>query len=112
MFYATFKEALANYSGFADTVLHIHAGLLILLVARLVTRRSMGTFVPLLAVLGVELANETIDRINHGSWRWHDMLSDIGYTLFWPLVLSIAICLYPPHSSIDANSGGELSPAE
>jgi hypothetical protein len=112
LFYATFKEALANDSGFANTVLHIHAGLLILLAARLVTRRSLGTFVPLLAVLGLELANEIVDRLNHGAWRWDDTLSDIGHTLFWPLMLSLAIRLYPLRSGIHGYGEGELSPAE
>jgi hypothetical protein len=95
LFYATFKEAIANDTGLANTILHIHAGMLILMTARFVTRRSLGTFIPFAAVLALELANEIIDRINHGSWRWDDTTSDILNTLFWPFLLSLAIRLRP-----------------
>lgn len=95
IFYATFKDAIANDTGLANTILHIHAGMLILMAARVVTRRSLGTFVPFAAVLILELANEIIDRVNHGSWRWDDTTSDLVNTLFWPFLLSLAIRLRP-----------------
>ena len=95
LFYATFKEAIANDTGLANTILHIHAGMLILMGARIVTRRSLGTFIPFAAVLALELANEIIDWVNHGSWRWEDTASDIVNTLFWPFLLSLAIQLRP-----------------
>lgn len=95
MFFATIKEAIADDTGFADTVLHIHGGLLIFLLARLITRRSIGSFIPFAWVLVLELLNEGIDRFNHGLWRWDDMTNDVVNTLFWPFVLSLAVRLRP-----------------
>jgi hypothetical protein len=97
LFYATLKEAIANDTGLENTILHIHAGLLILMVVRLITRRSLGSFIPFAAVVVLELANELADRLNHGAWRWEDTTSDIVNTLFWPFVISLAVRLRPMH---------------
>lgn len=99
LFYAAIKDAIANDTGLANTILHIHAGLLILLMARLGTGRNLGSFIPFAIVLVLELANESVDRLNHGSWRWPDTMSDVGNTLFWPFVLSLAIRLRPVHAA-------------
>lgn len=92
-------EAFVNWigdgTGLPDTILHIHAGMAILLLARLVTGRSLGTLVPLSFVAAAEAANEVLDRIDYGSWRWADTLSDIGNTLFWPTVICLAVRLRP-----------------
>lgn len=93
--YAAAKDAIGNDTGLGNTILHIHGGMLVFLVARLVSGRSIGTFVPFAAVLVLELINEGIDRINHGSWRWDDTMTDLASTLFWPFVLSLAVRLRP-----------------
>lgn len=95
LFYAAIKEAIADDTGFGNMVLHIHGGMLILLAARLVSGRSLATFVPFAAVLVLELANEGIDRLNHGAWRWDDTLGDLVSTLFWPFVISLGVRLRP-----------------
>lgn len=105
LFYAAIKDAIADDTGFGNTILHIHGGMLILLLARLLTGRSLGTFVPFAAVLLLELANEVIDRVNHGSWRWDDTTSDLVNTLFWPFVLSFAIRLRPIREKNPAPEG-------
>lgn len=69
LFYATLKEAIQNDTGLANTILHIHAGMLILCLARIVLRKRLGTMAPFLSVVVVELLNEAIDYSNHGSWR-------------------------------------------
>lgn len=86
---------IGDGTGLPDTILHIHAGLAVLLLARLATGRSLGTLVPLSFVIAAEAANEILDRINFGSWRWADTLSDVGNTLFWPTVICLAIRLRP-----------------
>ena len=90
LFYAAIKDAIQNDTGFANTVLHI---------ARLVSGRQLGSFIPFAVVLALELLNEGIDRVNHGSWRWDDTISDIVNTLFWPFVLSLGIRLRPVRES-------------
>lgn len=93
--YHRFIEWIGDGTGMSDTILHIHAGMAVLMVARLVTRRSFGTFIPFVAVVFAEGANEVLDRINFGSWRWDDTLNDIGNTLFWPLIISLGVRLRP-----------------
>lgn len=94
-YWHVFVDWIGDGTGLPDTILHIHAGLAVLLVARLVTGRSLGTLVPLSFVIAAEGVNEILDRIHFGSWRWADTLSDIGNTLFWPTVICLAIRLRP-----------------
>jgi hypothetical protein len=86
---------IGDGTGLPDTILHIHAGMAVLMLARIVTRRSLGTLIPLSVVIAAEAGNEILDRLNYGSWRWDDTLSDIGNTLFWPTVICIGIRLRP-----------------
>ena len=92
-------HALINWigdgTGLPDTILHIHAGMAVLLLARVITRRSLGTLVPLGVVVAAEAGNEIMDRLYFGSWRWDDTLSDIANTLFWPTVICLAVRLRP-----------------
>lgn len=90
-----FVNWVGDGTGLSDTILHVHAGLAVLLIARLVTGRSLGTLVPLSCVVAAEAANEILDRINFGGWRWADTLSDIGNTLWWPTVICLAVRLRP-----------------
>lgn len=85
---------IGDGTGLPDAILHIHAGMIILMLVRLVSRRSLGSFIPLAFVLIAELGNETMDYLNYGM-RWADTLSDFANTLFWPLVISLAIWLRP-----------------
>ena len=84
---------IGDGTGASDSLLHVHAGLAVLFLARVVTRRSLATPVPFLVVCVAALANEVMDRLNHGSWRWDDTLLDIANTLFWPFVLMIGLRL-------------------
>ena len=45
---------IVDETQFSDTILHIHAGMAVLLVARVATGRGLGTFVPLLFVVAAE----------------------------------------------------------
>lgn len=93
--YQEFILWIGNGTGLPDTVLHIHAGLAVLMLARVVTGRSLGTLVPLSIVALAELANEVMDRIIYDSWRWPDTLSDIAHTMFWPTVICIGVRIRP-----------------
>lgn len=81
---------IGDGTGLPDAILHIHAGLAILLLVRLVSRRSLGSFFPFWWVLAAELGNEFMDYLVYGL-RWADTLADLGNTLFWPLVISLGV---------------------
>ena len=93
--YKQFIDWIGDGTGLPDTILHIHAGLAVLMLARVVTRRSLGSLVPLSVVVAAEAFNEIMDRLYYGSWRWADTLGDVANTLFWPLVICLGIRLRP-----------------
>jgi hypothetical protein len=82
---------IGDGTGASDSLLHVHAGLAVLLAARVVTRKSLATPVPFVIVCFAELTNEILDRINHGSWLWRDTSLDVLNTLFWPFVLMVGL---------------------
>lgn len=86
---------IGDGTGLPDTILHIHAGMVVLLLARVVTRRSLGTLVPLSVVIAAEFANELLDRLHYGSWRWPDTTLDVFNTLLWPTVICLAVRFRP-----------------
>ena len=93
-FAASYQElinAIGDGTGASDSLLHVHAGLAVLFLARLVTRRSLATPIPVLVVVLAEAANEIMDRLTYGSWRLADTSLDIVNTLFWPFVLMVGL---------------------
>jgi hypothetical protein len=86
---------IGDGTGLPDTILHIHAGLALLMIARLVTRRSFGTFIPWSVVAAGEAFNEVMDRLQFGTWRWDDTALDIANTMFWPTVICLGVRLRP-----------------
>lgn len=94
--YMEFIQWIGDGTGLPDTILHVHAGMAVLMIARVVTKKSLGTLVPLAFVIAAELGNEVMDRFYYGSWRWPDTLMDVLNTLLWPVILSLAIRLRPP----------------
>jgi len=70
-------DAIGDGTGLPDIILHIHAGMALLMIARLITRRSFGTFIPWWVVVAGEAFNEIMDRLNFGSWRWEDTSLDM-----------------------------------
>lgn len=103
--YRLFITWIGDGTGLPDTVLHIHAGLAVLMLARIVTRRSLGSVVPWSIVLAAELGNEVMDRIIYGSWRWSDTLNDIAHTMFWPTVICLGVRFRPLLTARKAGSG-------
>jgi hypothetical protein len=89
--YEHFTWAVGDRTGATDTLVHVHAGMALLLLARVVTGRSLATPVPFLVVCACELVNEVLDRISSGSWNWPDTSMDVVNTLFWPLVLMVGL---------------------
>ncbi|WP_200932547.1 hypothetical protein [Sphingomonas sp. Leaf412] len=90
-----FVQWIGDGTGLPDAILHIHAGMAVLIVARVLTGRGLGTFIPFWFVVAAETANEVLDRMHYGSWRWPDTTLDVFNTLWWPLVLTIGVRLRP-----------------
>ena len=90
-YYEALTLAIENETGASDTLLHVHAGMAVLLIARVVSGRSLATPIPFLVVLVAAVANEILDRINHGIWRPGDSFLDLVNTLFWPFVLMVGL---------------------
>lgn len=90
-FYETITVSIRDETGASDSLLHVHAGMAVLLIARVVTGKSLATPIPFLIVCVAALANEVLDRINYGFWRPVDTSLDLLNTLFWPFVLMIGL---------------------
>lgn len=82
---------IGDGTGAPDSLLHVHAGLAVMFLTRMITGRSLASPVPFLVVCLAELANEVMDRVTFGAWRMPDTLYDVVNTLFWPLVLMIGL---------------------
>lgn len=91
--YAGLIRQIGDGTGMADSLLHVHAGMAVLFLTRVVTGRALSSPVPILAVVVAEAANEILDRMYWGSWRWADTSLDIVNTLFWPTVLFVGLRL-------------------
>jgi len=89
--YQALVTAIGDGTGASDSLLHVHAGLAVLFLARIVSRRSLATPIPFLVVVAAEALNEIMDRITYGSWRIEDTSLDIVNTLFWPFVLMVGL---------------------
>ena len=90
--YARLIQWIGDGTGAPDTVLHIHAGMAVLFLARVATRQSLATVWPLLAVFAAEFANEVMDYFAHGRVM-PDTFSDVANTVFWPSVLFVGLRL-------------------
>jgi len=100
---------IGDGTGASDSLLHVHAGLAVLFLARIFTRRSLATPVPFLVVCAAELGNEIMDRLSYGAWRWGDTGFDVVNTLFWPLVLMVGLRLRRAHD-LTPSAGLRLLP--
>ncbi|TCM19001.1 hypothetical protein EDF56_104536 [Novosphingobium sp. PhB165] len=78
-----------------DKFAHTYAGLTIWLIAAILMRRKLSSPWPVVVVAVAEAANEYMDRLAHGSWRWPDTIGDAIATLFWPLIIMMALRLRP-----------------
>ena len=100
--YQALVAAIGDGTGASDSLLHVHAGLAILFLARIVTRRSLATPIPFLVVVAAEAVNEIMDRINFGGWRLGDTGLDVANTLFWPFVLMVGLRWRRAHELVPA----------
>lgn len=91
--YQSVADSIGPETGASDTLLHVHAGMAVLLLARLITRRSLATWVPFSVVLAMALVNEAFDYVHRGQLLMPDSALDLINTVFWPLVLMLGLRL-------------------
>lgn len=94
--YDELVTAIQHDTGVSDTLLHVHAGMAVLLIARIVTGRSLSTPTPFLITCAALVANEVMDRLHYGVWPVGDTVWDAVNTLFWPLLIMIALRIRRP----------------
>ena len=89
--FQSIKLAIIAASQLSRDALHVYVGLATFLVAAFVFRRSIRSYLPLLAVLVVAMLVEAVDLrddlITRGHMRWLASTHDLLNTLFWPTVL-------------------------
>ena len=98
-FYRPLSTEISLMTGASDSLAHVHGGMVILILARILTRRSLATWTPFLFVLSAALMKEIADRIAHGQWRMPDTAFDIINTIFWPLILMLGLRWRKAHST-------------
>jgi hypothetical protein len=98
-------------TGQSETVLHIHAGMAVFVLARLTTGRSFGTFIPFCFVLAAELGNELLDFLLLGRWQQAETTIDLTNTLFWPLAISLGVRVRPMILRDRRKIGAAMTPA-
>lgn len=87
--YAALKHKLAAFTGAQEDLLHVHAGLLIFVVAALILRRKMRSPVPLIVVIVFAAANELLDQISGEPATPLEPYVDFANTVFWPAILFV-----------------------
>jgi hypothetical protein len=85
--YGAAKAWLIDYTGAAEDLLHVHAGLLIFVVSALVLKKKMRSPIPLALVAVFAALNEVIDNLAGGAQEPFEPYVDFANTVFWPTVL-------------------------
>ena len=92
--YDAIKTLLSETLGITKDALHVHIGLAIFVGVALVFRRSLASWLPWLALLAFELANEAMDILY---WNGNGIGVDLGdspkdvvNTMFWPTIVFLA----------------------
>jgi hypothetical protein len=88
--YHAFILWIGDGTGLPDTILHIHAGLIVMMATRIATGRSLGSWVPLGVVIAAEFFNELMDYLVYGL-RVADTASDVFNTMLWPVVIFLGV---------------------
>jgi hypothetical protein len=89
--FQNFKLWLVHLAGLPKDALHIYVGLAVFLGAAALSRRPLGHWLPLGAVLLAALTGEAWDLTDDLRYAtrlfWGASWHDVWNTLFWPLVL-------------------------
>lgn len=95
LWYARGKEQVRAATGSTESLLHVHAGLLIFVVAALLLRKRMRSPLPIALVVIFALANEAVDGLRGRPATGLEPLIDIVNTIWWPAVLFVLARRWP-----------------
>lgn len=87
--YGDTKLAIEAWTGASQELLHVHAGLLIFVMAALVLHKKFRSPAPLALVAAFAVLNELVDWINGPSPDPFEPYWDVANTVFWPCVLFV-----------------------
>ena len=91
MDYAALKNLIVAYAGLEKDAVHIHAALLLYVLALWLFRQSRRSRFPWLFVLAILGANEIYDLIHNWpdgpAWALSQSGKDLWNTMLWPTVL-------------------------
>lgn len=103
----SFKDWLSATTGLTHHDWHVLLGLALTLGFTWALRRPLGSWLPLLLVLALELVNEISDftRYYVAGWPWTPgpTLIDIALTMAAPLVITIVVRMTSPHALEEAS---------
>jgi cell shape-determining protein MreD len=89
--FQSLKLAIIAASQLSRDALHVYVGLGTFLAAAFLFRRSIRSYLPLVAVLVVAMLVEAVDLrddlVTRGHMRWLASAHDLVNTLFWPTIL-------------------------
>jgi hypothetical protein len=89
--FQSLKLAILAITHLSRDALHVYVGMTVFLLAALVFRRPLRSWLPLLAVFVVAALVEAVDLrddlATRGRLRWIASTHDLINTMFWPAVL-------------------------
>lgn len=93
--YEHLKDLLVTLMGLSRDSLHANLGILIFLAAGVVFRKPLGHWIPIAAVVLLELVNEMFDRARDitylGYWDWAESVHDMLNTTLLPAIIFLMI---------------------
>ncbi len=88
-------DALVGLCPGPDKFAHVSAGLAFWVLGAILMRRPLHSAGPLAVIVILEMANEYVDYLAYGSWRWPDTIGDAIATWFWPFAITLAMRSFP-----------------
>ncbi|PZT88492.1 MAG: hypothetical protein DI637_07810 [Citromicrobium sp.] len=107
--YAQLVSWFSSNGTVPDTVLHIHGGMAIMLIVRVISGRSLATPWPVLGAIVAALLKEFADYLAYDTIK-PDTFSDIAHTVFWPIVLFLGLRLRRARQSAVTQENGDPAP--
>ncbi len=91
------KLAVMSVTGLSRDALHMHAGMLVFVLAAVILRKSFRSPLPWMLAMAVACGAEVLDALDgirsFGHWWLRASVHDVINTMFWPTALTL-VCRY------------------